>query len=246
MVLAASSSNEVMDNRPQRAYGTAETSVRVTSDLMVFATLPRILSPGDEIEVPVYVNTFQEGKRNVKVNFSVPGATVQGAAAQDIAFTASGEKIIRYKVKAPNNPASLQFTVTAESPGLKTARHVVDMEVRSTAIPVTRSVHKLIAPGETWKGNLAYPGKDGSNILTASFSRLPPLNLEARLGFLIQYPHGCVEQTTSGVFPQLYLDKVVSTPRRGTLQCQRRNRPSAWYADSVGRLFLLAGRIFRS
>ena len=24
------------------------------------------------------------------------------------------------------------------------------------------------------------------------------------------YVHGCVEQTTSGVFPQLYLDKVVS------------------------------------
>ena len=209
MVLAASSSSEVMADKPQRAYGTAETSVRVTSDLMVFATLPRILSPGDEVEVPVYVNTFKEGKRNVKVNLSVPGATVHGAATQDVSFTASGEKIVRYKVKVPDNPGSLKFTVKAESSGLKTAQHVVDIEVRSTAIPVTRSIHNLIAPGETWKENIAYPGKDGSNILTASFSRLPPLNLEARLGFLIQYPHGCIEQTTSGVFPQVYLNRVV-------------------------------------
>ena len=26
--------------------------------------------------------------------------------------------------------------------------------------------------------------------------------------YLLQYPHGCIEQTTSAVFPQLYLDQV--------------------------------------
>jgi uncharacterized protein YfaS (alpha-2-macroglobulin family) len=41
------------------------------------------------------------------------------------------------------------------------------------------------------------------------FSRLPPLNLESRLEYLVRYPHGCVEQTTSAAFPQLYLDKIL-------------------------------------
>jgi uncharacterized protein YfaS (alpha-2-macroglobulin family) len=35
------------------------------------------------------------------------------------------------------------------------------------------------------------------------------MNLERRLDYLIQYPHGCVEQTTSSVFPQLYLSTLV-------------------------------------
>jgi len=209
MVLAASSTGEPQTGRALRAYGTAEKSVKVTSDIMVFATLPRILLPEDEVEIPVYVTSQREGSRNIRVNLSVPGAVIQGPAAQDAAFDKSGEKLIRFKVKAPANPGKLQFTVTAESAGLRTARHITDIEVRSTAIPVTRSVQNLISAGGTWSGNLAYPGREGTNSLTVSFSRLPPLNLESRLNYLIQYPHGCVEQTTSGVFPQLYLDKLL-------------------------------------
>ncbi|MCL2801177.1 MAG: MG2 domain-containing protein [Treponema sp.] len=209
MVLAASSTSEPQTGRALRAYGTAETTVRVTSDLMVFASLPRVLSPGDEVEVPVYVNTQREGNRNVRVNLSVPGAVVQGQASQNVSFDSSGEKLIRFRVKAPDNPGKLQFTVTAESSGLRTARQVVDMDVRSTAIPVTRSMQNLIAPGETWRGNLEYPGRNGTNTLIASFSRLPPLNMEKRLEFLVNYPHGCLEQTVSSAFPQLYLDKVL-------------------------------------
>jgi uncharacterized protein YfaS (alpha-2-macroglobulin family) len=210
MVLAASSTNEPQAARQMRAYGTAETSVTVTSDLMVFASLPRVLSPGDEVVVPVYVNSLRDGNRNVRVSLTVPGAQVQGPAVQDVSFTRSEEQLIRFRVKAPENPQNLQFTIRAESSGLRTAQHVVDMEVRSTTIPVTRSVYSLISPGETWRGDLAYPGREGSNTLIASFSRLPPLNLEKRLDFLIRYPHGCVEQVTSGAFPQLFLDKILA------------------------------------
>jgi uncharacterized protein YfaS (alpha-2-macroglobulin family) len=214
MVLAASATDEAQATRSQRAYGTTEKSVRVTSDLMVFATLPRVLSPGDEVDVPVYVNSFTGGRRNVRVNLTAPGAAIQGQPSQDVAFESTGEKLIRFKVRAPANPGRIRFTVRAESQGVTPAQHVVDMEVRSTAIPVTKSLYRLIQPGETWRGDLAYPGRDGSNTLTASFSRLPPLNLEARLEYLVRYPHGCLEQTTSGAFPQLYLDKVTTLDDR--------------------------------
>ena len=36
-------------------------------------------------------------------------------------------------------------------------------------------------------------------------STLPPFQLQKRLQFLINYPHGCLEQTLSTAFPQLYL-----------------------------------------
>ena len=209
MVMAASATNEAQV-RSQRAYGTAETTVRVTSDLMVFASLPRVLSPDDEVVIPVHVNSHVEGNRNVRVSLSVPGAEIIGASAQNLRFDRSTEQLIRFRVRAPANPGALQFTVRAESSGLRTAQHVVDMEVRSTAIPVTTSLYRLIPPGETWTGNLTYPGREGTNTLVAEFSRLPPLNLDHRLGFLIRYPHGCVEQITSGVFPQLYLGMILN------------------------------------
>ena len=39
-------------------------------------------------------------------------------------------------------------------------------------------------------------------------STIPSINFTGRLAYLIQYPHGCVEQTTSSVFPQLFLNDI--------------------------------------
>ncbi|MEZ0131668.1 hypothetical protein AB9T88_18560, partial [Flavobacterium sp. LBUM151] len=51
-------------------------------------------------------------------------------------------------------------------------------------------------------------GVSGSNKAKLEVSSMPTINLNGRLQFLIQYPHGCVEQTTSSVFPQLFLNDV--------------------------------------
>ncbi|MCL2374607.1 MAG: alpha-2-macroglobulin, partial [Treponema sp.] len=209
MVMAASYTGERQVFQSQRAYGTAEQSVRVISDLMVFGTLPRVLSPNDETVIPVHVNSYVEGRRAVRVSLAVPGAEIVGPAFQNVVFDGPGEQLVRFTARAPANPGYLVFTVSAESTGLRTAQHVTEMEVRSTAIPVTRSLFHLVMPGETWQGNLGYPGRAGTNTLTASFSRLPPINLEHRLNFLITYPHGCLEQTVSGLFPQLFLDRIL-------------------------------------
>ncbi|MCL2007740.1 MAG: MG2 domain-containing protein [Treponema sp.] len=221
MVLAASSLNEVQ-NISQRAYGTAEESVRVTSDLMVFATLPRVLSPNDEVVVPVHVNSYIEGSRNVRVSLSVEGAEIIGQTSQVLSFNGSGEQLIRFTVKAPPNPGLLRFRTIAESERLTTARHEVELQVRSTAIPVTRTMYSLLSQGESWNGNIEMPGREGSNTVTVEFSRMPPLNLENRLGFLINYPHGCVEQVASSIFPQLYLERIIR-PDENRLQEIRSN-----------------------
>jgi uncharacterized protein YfaS (alpha-2-macroglobulin family) len=40
-------------------------------------------------------------------------------------------------------------------------------------------------------------------------SNIPPLNLDKHLKYLIRYPHGCLEQTTSSAFPQLYVNNFM-------------------------------------
>jgi uncharacterized protein YfaS (alpha-2-macroglobulin family) len=210
MVLGASSRKEAQGPvRSGRAYGTAEKPVRVASDIMAFATVPRTLSPGDEAEIPVAVNSYTGGRRTVRASLAVEGLELADGGVQTLTFEKPGEQMIRWRVKAPALPGKARLTLTAESSGLKSAVQVTDLEIRSTAIPVSRSTGNLISPNDTWTGTLNFPGKPGTNTGTIEFSRLPPLNLEERLGYLIAYPHGCIEQTTSAVFPQLYLDKVL-------------------------------------
>jgi uncharacterized protein YfaS (alpha-2-macroglobulin family) len=177
---------------------------------MVFGTVPRTLSPGDEAVIPVSVNSYKEGRRTVKVTLTAGGAALMEAGSKDVVFEKTGEQIVEFRVKAPALPGNARIGIRAESAGLKTATHTTELEIRSTAIPVSKSAMSLVSPGESWRGRIAYPGREGSNGALVEFSRLPPVNLESRLGYLIAYPHGCVEQTTSSVFPQLYLDKTLS------------------------------------
>ncbi|MDR0448314.1 MAG: alpha-2-macroglobulin, partial [Treponema sp.] len=213
MVLAASSSNE-SGRRVNRAYGTAEKQVKVSSDLMVFGTLPRVISPGDEAVIPVAVALYRPGARNVEVNLAVQGAVLlngsqQRQETQRVSFDRPGEKTIHFRIKAPAVPGIIRFNITGSSPTLKNARHLTDLEVRSTALPVTHAEVKMLTPNETWTGNLDFPGMNGTNTAVLELSRLPPINLEGRLNRLISYPHGCLEQVTSILFPQLYLDKAL-------------------------------------
>jgi len=69
-------------------------------------------------------------------------------------------------------------------------------------------VPATLQPGESFTQNYLPLGINGTNSGSLELSTLPPINLKKRLSYLLQYPHGCVEQTTSAVFPQLFLDKL--------------------------------------
>jgi alpha-2-macroglobulin len=52
------------------------------------------------------------------------------------------------------------------------------------------------------------PGVEGTNSLLLEAGVIPPMDLTARLSFLLNYPHGCIEQITSAALPQLYVDRI--------------------------------------
>ncbi|MBQ1557325.1 MAG: Gldg family protein, partial [Pseudomonas sp.] len=58
-------------------------------------------------------------------------------------------------------------------------------------------------------GDAIYFGLAGTNSLSVELSSIPAIDLGRRLKYLIEYPYGCVEQTISAAFPQLYLSQVM-------------------------------------
>ncbi|MDR0563213.1 MAG: alpha-2-macroglobulin [Spirochaetaceae bacterium] len=199
-------------DRNPPAYGVAEQSVQVKSDLMVLGTVPRTLSPNDEAVIPVSVFSYQEGNRTVRVSVSFEGnlQSLPGDSnSADVVFDKPGDKTVEFRAKAGSLPGSARIVIRAASPRLADASNTVNLEVRSTALPVTAAYTQAVAPGAVWNKTVDLPGKPGTNTVSLEFSRIPPLNLENRLGYLIAYPHGCIEQTASGAFPQLFLDKAV-------------------------------------
>lgn len=191
------------------AYGRADKTVVVKDPLTLLATLPRVIGPEEEMTVPVAVFTSEEAVKDVVLKLEADKYFLPSEnRTVSLRFEKPGEKMGFFKVKAGPRTGQGRITVTAQSGALK-SRVEVALAVRSPNPPTVRQYNKKLESGETWTETVVPHGLEGTNETALEVASVPPLNLENRLSYLIRYPHGCVEQVTSSVFPQLYLADLV-------------------------------------
>ncbi len=187
-----------------RAYGSAEKSVFVRDPLMLLATAPRVLSPGEEVSLPVTLFVQDEKIRNVTLTASGNEMITFAGSKQEVPVKGIGEQDVEFTFTVADRQGKGEIRVIAEGGGER-AEYTIEIEVRSPNPPETRSEIAVIKPGEKYQKNFSPFGLEGTNSAVVEVSALPSVNLEKRLQYLTGYPHGCTEQITSAAFPQLYL-----------------------------------------
>ena len=96
-----------------------------------------------------------------------------------------------------------------------TAKDKTEIEIRNPNLPETRVREYKIEAGQKVNLPIELFGSKGSHGVQLEVSNMLPVNLQSRLQYLIQYPYGCIEQTTSAAFPQLYVGEIMHlTPKR--------------------------------
>ena len=197
------------------AFGSAEQSVPVKKPLMALATLPRVLSVGEDVRLPVSVFATDESIKKATVTVSVSGAaTLAGPASTSVSFDGPGDRMVDLGLSAGREPGMATVLVEVSGHG-HTVKQTIELDVRYPALPVTDIVGGVAEAGGSWSVSPALVSALGPSSALLEVSRVPPMDLERRLDELIAYPHGCVEQTTSAVFPQVALgDLVEVSPER--------------------------------
>lgn len=187
------------------AYGNAEKAVAVRKPLMILATLPRVLGPGETVYLPVDVFAMEKHVKNVKVEVEVNDLLVMdGAKTQSLSFVKTGDEVISFKLNVAEKAGIARVKVTATC-GREKAVQEIELDVRTPNPKVVDGTEVVIEPGKSWNADVKFMGIIGTNKATMELSTIPSLGLEKRLDYLIQYPHGCIEQTTSSIFPQLFV-----------------------------------------
>lgn len=195
------------------AYGNTEKSVLVRKPVMLLGTLPRVIGVGEEMVVPATVFATEKGVGNVHVTISCSNnMEVVGETSRDLYFEETGDKLAQFRIRVKEKPGAGHVTITATGKGEKSV-YETDIEIRSVRRPQVKVMPVTIEAGKTWKGTVDLPGTDGTNSLMLEMADVQPVNLSARLSYLLGYPHGCIEQITSKGFPQLYLKEFVSLSR---------------------------------
>jgi uncharacterized protein YfaS (alpha-2-macroglobulin family) len=203
------------------AYGSAEKSVFVRQPLMLLPTLPRVLGPEEDVAVPVSIFVSDPSIKQVTLTMQADSMfEIVDGPSVSVDFTRPEERLamLRLKSKARLGRGTIKFVATS---GEHRAQAQIDLEVRSPNAPTTERVQKVLEGGQDWSTDLIPHGMAGTNTVTLEISAVPPLDLERRLQYLIHYPYGCLEQTTSSVFPQLYLPTLLQLEDERKNEVQR-------------------------
>lgn len=191
------------------AYGSADHTTPVRKPLMILGTLPRVVGPGEEVDLPISVFAMEKQVKNVKVEIQVNNMfTALDGTSKSITFKEVGDDVVSFKLKVNSLLGVGKVKIVATS-GSEKATYDIEIDVRNPNPKVVNVLETVIEAGKTWNTPYAPPGMSGTNKGTIELSSIPPINLGERLKYLIEYPHGCIEQTTSSAFPQLFLADIM-------------------------------------
>lgn len=213
-------------------FGHAEKVCPVKKDLMVQTTVPRIVAPGDEFAVGANVFAMNDNIRNVSTTLLVDKYfTAKSSSTANLNFEKQGDKLQNFLVKVKDFLGFGKIGSRVKS-GNISAEENIDLEVRNPNQYRTEFKDIVIDAGKTSEIPYTLFGTVGSNKAEIELSTSPIFNMSSRLRYLIQYPYGCIEQTTSSAFPQLYLPEIVQ------LSSQKKNEVANNISKAIQRIAL--------
>jgi uncharacterized protein YfaS (alpha-2-macroglobulin family) len=189
-------------------FGFAQKKIVVRDPVVISPTFPRFVAGGDRFTVPVAVfnGTGKAGDFQLTLAAHGPVALLS-EKQQSLSLKNREEKLVYFDLHAKNAVGKAAFTLQARG-NQQNCEVKEELPVRP-AVPLTHELKSgsitvktplRITPGTRW-----LPGTASYQLTLASF---PSLKFAGSLQYLLTYPHGCVEQTTSKLFPLLYFDEL--------------------------------------
>lgn len=193
------------------AFGSANANMKVKDPIVISTGAPKFLSPNDEVMIPVTVtNTTKTATTaNVSVNLT-GGLALQGANNQSIAVPAGKEVRTMFSIKAPAAIGTGSIAVVVNGFKEKFSEKI-DLTIRPSTSLLKTSMSGVVLAGKTEALNLGNDYMAGTAQASLLVSRSPMVQFAKQLDYLLGYPHGCIEQTVSKAFPQLYFADFTKT-----------------------------------
>lgn len=191
------------------SFGSFDNHMKVADPIVVSTALPRFLSPGDEAVMPVTLSNTTAKEAQAAVTVITEGPLgLNGGSTQTVTIRPNGEGRAVFRLAAANRIGAAAVKVSVKALG-ETFTHETEIAVRPPA-----SLQKQFRSGTVAAGTVLdlplssnfLPGTlSGSLVVNQS----PLVQFTKNLSYLVHYPYGCVEQTTSAAFPQLYYADLV-------------------------------------
>jgi len=199
------------------AFGNGETKMLVAAPMVVELSTPRFMGSGDTSMLALDLTNLSGQPQTLNVNFSANKLISLDNAQNSSSVTLNNgqRRTLTIPVKALNGfgQGDVQVLVT----GMKLPNETFPDYHRSWTIGVrpafsaeNRHYDAVVKAGESWSLPADATSDLNRDSLQANLlvSSEPPLDLARYISELFAYPYGCLEQTTSGLYPSLYANSL--------------------------------------
>lgn len=189
--------------------GGAQGMVKVKRPLIVQPSLPRFLAPGDEFVMDVTV--FNEMGKDITAKLLVTcgGPLSTAANEREIPIAKSGSASVSIPMVAGKLPGKALCTVTCAAETVRFS-DTIEIAVRPPISAEVVADSGSLAPGKSIEIRAGENWLPESTLRRIKVSAKADLELGQGLQYLLRYPYGCLEQTTSASFPLLYLPDLAN------------------------------------
>lgn len=198
------------------SFGDSEAKVTVAAPLVAELASPRFMAGGDNSRLALDLTNLTDLPQQLTVNLKASGLlTLDNSTALSAKLAPGARSTLFIPVRAQEGFG--EGEISAEITGLNLPGETVTPQVKHWKLGVrpafpasTVNSGAVLAPGEAWTippehiSGLAPKTLEGQLLLSGR----PPLNLARYIRELKAYPYGCLEQTTSGLFPSLYTSQA--------------------------------------
>lgn len=189
------------------AYGSVSKDIQVSAPLVMLETLPRTLKIGDNFTLLTQIFKTENRIKNATLSVRSKNSLIKiSPDTQTIDFKSATNLEVMMDANVSDNKIGkelLEFELKSED---YTYKNEIEIDIKPINAYTYENNTSLIKAGESKEFII----KDyilGTTNATLKLSPTPILDMDKRIKYLLNYPYGCIEQTTSAVLPQLFLDK---------------------------------------
>jgi uncharacterized protein YfaS (alpha-2-macroglobulin family) len=186
-------------------FGSAENDLQVSRPLLANASLPRVLRTGDLALAGVVVHNNTEQDLIVDVVGEAVGVKLEGSP-QTVSIPAQGAIEVPFRLtNGVVGDATFTFDVQAND-----LRDTVEVSIPVIEPQPTETVATAGNSNETIEEQIKVPegATPGVGGLTVSVSPTVLVGADESLSYVLDYPHGCLEQTSSRLLANVLAKEI--------------------------------------
>ncbi|GAA5178432.1 alpha-2-macroglobulin [Niveibacterium umoris] len=227
---------------PER-FGNSEREMTVAAPIVAELATPRFIAPGDLATIALDVTNLSGAPQDITLKLEAADPATIRDGQRTLKLADKQRATLRFQAEATDAYGLARVTLQLNTTGAKPIiiKRESALQVQPP-VPMERVVRRVrIEPKGTLKldPTMIAPYFKASSNVSVTLSNKPPLNVKALVKGLLDYPYGCLEQTTSAAYPHVFIDEAGA--KAMGLEPRTREQRAAFIEGAIGRISGMQG-----